>query len=296
MSFYEELKNYVGNYFENFKSIATEEIVNYYGEQYRDQIVSRINNTSFAFYINYSRKLKTKKDLLFISEYYKLIKKYMEKNNMSKEIYNSTGIIFPMAKILIDDNTPDFSYCYNQDKKSVDKVIYIPLFFTNDEGIIHEMIHSCMSNPLLLIGDKNGRVVKCKNGINVLKHEGENLLEECLTQMDAHEIAKRLKAKNVSFINKYYPHNELICFYNQFIPYVSNFYDEFKEEIIDARLTLNIRGFIDSIGKDNYIRYIDLIKDFLYNYNNTEKGYYKYFLDSELDKMKKSKCKTLSKN
>ena len=57
MSFYEELKNYVGNYFENFKSIATEEIVNYYGEQYRDQIVSRINNTSFAFYINYSRKL-----------------------------------------------------------------------------------------------------------------------------------------------------------------------------------------------------------------------------------------------
>ena len=293
MNEYDELKLYISNYFDLFKNAAINELINYYGEKYRDQIVSRVNSPSYIFYVNSHISFGRNK---LLKAYYKSVKSVIESGKRDREMYNSSKIYLPGHKKLMDGSETCFAYSYNDFKNRVDSAIYIQLFDNNDEGIIHEMIHASVGSPLCLASNGKKEELKYKNGLWVLDHIGEMKLEEWITQIEARIIEKRLKEKGVSFINKYYPYENYICNYNNFIPYVRDFYETYRNEITEARFTLNLGRFLHIIGKENYCEYIELTKGLFDNYYDCDRSFYKYFLEKTLEKMNEESTLTLSKN
>ena len=61
-------------------------------------------------------------------------------------------------------------------------------------------------------------------------------------------------------------------------------------------MTLNLNKLINTVGKDNYCEYINLFGILYKDYRDCDKSAYKYFLDSNVNKMEQNKCKILEKN
>ena len=49
---FSEIQKYIMDNFESYKNEVIKELINYYGEEYRDLIISRVEDTDFIFYIN----------------------------------------------------------------------------------------------------------------------------------------------------------------------------------------------------------------------------------------------------
>ena len=123
-------------------------------------------------------------------------------------------------------------------------------------------------------------------------------MEECITEIDARAIYQRLKEKQVSFMDKYYLYDNRKCSYDNFIPSIYDLYKTYRDEIINARMTLNSREFIYSIGKENYLEFILYLGNF-YDYfddlDASDKLFYRQRLQLCVDKMKDNQL-MLSKN
>ena len=299
MNDYLKIKKYLEYNFNSFKDEVIKEFVNYYGEQYKDIIISRINNTNFIFYINpnyneffiynnnKNKKLKKKYDKI------QHIIKTKSLNN--GQIFNSKNLSSIAYLSVLNNNGSCFIYMYSNSEKSLKKEIFIPVFYADDCAIIHEMIHSIMSTPLILEGQNNQKSLIYKFGICTSENEGEVLLEECITELEAKIIYNRIKNKNISLIDNYYFLNNCNCFYDSFIPYISKFYYLFRKDINDSRITLNNRKFINDIGNNNYNKFIMFLKDFYDNMYDCDKSFYKLFIDESINEMNKEKKLELNK-
>ncbi len=284
-----ETKQYLTSNLDNFINLVIKAMIEYYGEEYSDEIVSRVKNTNFIFYVNPKYKLNNKK----VKANYKYIKQYHSrlckevKNTHNYQIYNQKGIPSVAASFSISMNSISFVQMFNNELHSIEKVVSIPLFFTEDASVIHEMIHAIMSIPVGVIDNHFGYTLKNKFGICSIGDKKSEILEECLTEIEAQRIYQLLG--NTDFINKYFPNNKFDCFYNKFIPLVLDFYNKYKEELINARITLNNRGFIDMIGREKYEEFTHFLNDYYNNYDNSEYSFYKHVIDKCVTEMGKSK-------
>ncbi len=285
----QNIKEHIKTNFEAFKNAVISEMINYYGEEHKEEIVSRINDTNFVFYINpKKRKLirinrdKRKDNFNEIEANYKKLRKEMKGDY---ELLNYQNKKSPATNIIVKDNETCFLYMYNNGEKRTDRTIFIQLYSTNDEGIVHEMIHSVMSSALGEIETSSGKILKYKTGLITTNHKGEDLLEECMTQIEALIIYETIKAKGVSFIDEFYPNRNFECKYNLFIPSVAKFYRYFKDDLVDARMSLNLKDFINKIGIENYCKLIQLLKEFHDNFFDCDRGIFKELINRVIENM-----------
>ena len=285
----QNIKEHIKTNFEAFKNTVISEMINYYGEEHKEEIVSRINDTNFVFYINPKKRRlirinsnKRKDNFNEIEANYKKLRKEMKGES---ELFNYKNRRSPATNIIVKDNETCFIYMYNNGEKRTDRTIFIQLYSTNDEGIIHEMIHSVMSSALGEIETTSGKILKYKTGLITTNHKGEDLLEECMTQIEALIIYETIKAKGISFIDEFYPNRNFECKYNLFIPSVAKFYRYFKDDLIDARMSLNLKGFINKIGIENYCKLIQLLKEFHDNFFDCDRGIFKELINRVIEDM-----------
>ena len=268
---YYEIRNYLSNNINDFKETVSEEFINYYGIEYKNEIISRLNDTNFVFYVN--TNLRTFSSFPFykincsknsyndIKKEFKIVKKEILKNNYDNAIYSSDKRIFPLKEI-IDSNRTCLD-CYNEITNKIEKVIYVPLFNGHDESLIHEMIHSIMTSPLCYT-DIKGRKCVFKIGFTLCDSKMERLLEECLTEIDAKKIYKKVHNKYI-FLDKFYPLYKSECMYDKYIPFVIDFYNKYMVDINYSRFNLNKNHILSLIGKNNYDIFLSLINEYYSN-------------------------------
>jgi hypothetical protein len=280
--------------FESYKNEVIKELINYYGEEYRDLIISRVEDTDFIFYINpnfndflrYSEKKKDNyKELKKV--YYKLQREIKKDHTGDGQIYSNKSRKSILYRSTTSENTIGFIYRYDNGENELKREIFLPLFYADDRAIIHEMIHSIMSSPLFLSENKNCKILEYKFGLCVLNDKGSDLLEECITEIEAREIRERLKSRNISFVDQYYLFEGYGCSYDYFIPYINSFYNLFKSDINDARITLNLRRLMCKVGKEDYSIFVLLLKDFYDTLDDCDKSFYKLYMEKYIDKMQK---------
>lgn len=320
---YTKINEYLKNNFNKYLSLVCNELIDYYGKEYKDIITYRLYNTNFIFYVNETKPLFNsfseffdksnlndnyiiiKKQHKNISSLFKKLKnhednindknddtevlqifnrkiyeknnnKYTEKDNAEREIILSH---------LVKRNYICYLPIYLKEANTIEHNIITPLFIANDESLIHEIIHAVMNQDLLLI---NNEEVYSKTGLSVRK-DAENLLEECITEIEAKRINKNLKDKGVELIDRYYPKKEFDCFYNRFIPFVEEFYNYFKDILIYSRITLNKSYLLEQIDRENYYDFmVNFAKCYRDYFDINDFYYFKDIFDKEIKKMKDS--------
>lgn len=319
--YYNEIQEYLKANFERFISSVCDEFINYYGDRYKEEITHRLNDTNYIFYVNESKPLLNsfldhfnsdnltdnytiiKKQYKKISKYFKRRKRYVDYYNaknynpeifaiVNRKMLDTSNTQYSKEDMLLRESVLDkiinlheicYFPLYLDDSEKVEHNVIIPLFKADDEGIVHEMIHSIMSQDLLLINDNEPY---SKTGL-AIENNAEELLEECITEIEAQEISKALKEKGIEFINKFYPKKFNGCQYNTFIPFFKDFYDYFKDELIYARITLNKNYLLELLNRNEYYGFIAVVEDCHKNYfEKYDFMYYKQSIDLEVDKMK----------
>ncbi len=292
---FSSVQRYISNNFDSFKNEIIKELINYFGEEYKDIIVSRIEDTNFIFYIEprYNEFLKfniKRKDNYrkLKKEYYRLQREIRIKDLENGQVYNSKSLGSVAYKSIAWNSKTCFTYMYCNGNNELKREIFIPLFYADDRAIIHEMIHSVMSSPLFLLDRNNSCVLKYKFGLCASDDSITDLLEECITEIEAKRIYSNIKKKGISLIDCLYLYKSSLCFYDNFIPYIIEFYKLFKDDIINARITLNLRQLEHILGNEEYNNFLSLLKDFYDNYYDSEKSFYKLFMKQSIDKMGKN--------
>lgn len=246
--------NYLKNNFENFKNDVLNEMVSFYGENYREILTKRLNSTNFIFYGN------TRFGVPNYPQRFCPNKKMGKKDIVYKSIdidYNY-DINYYIYKIISEKSHVSCQFeIYNSDNASAVSIVLFPLYKT-DQELIHEMIHSVTSTPLSLTPHIN----KC--GLITSQNSGEVLLEECITELEDKIIYNRLKNKGVkTFLKDHQNISMYESFYDMYIPVIFDFYKTFHNLIEYARITSDKSSLIDLIGEYNYkdfIKYIDEYK------------------------------------
>lgn len=325
---YKKIREYLQKNFEYFLDSACEEFIDYYGEKYKDIITYRLHNANYIFYVNEEEKLVDSLDKVFdrgnFNERYKIIKKqhkqvtdYLKGVKKHVDEFNSENENFEIVKIVnrkVYDTSLDtysdtdkaireqeinhlifkygsscafFTPIYLEDSKKIEHDIVIPLFKADDGTLIHEMIHAIMSQDLLLINENEPYL---KTGISItVNRDSEELLEECITEIEATNISKGLQEKGVSFIDKFFPKYTHPCFYDHFIPFVKDFYYSFKDALTYARITLNKSYLLEQIDRNNYYDFMVAFTECFREYfSKDDFYYYKMKIDEEINKMKDS--------
>lgn len=243
--------NHIKTNFEEFKNNVISEMINLYGEEYKNYIIERLNRVNFIFYGNtsltiplYKQSKYEKQSIIYTTKPFKY--SYPTKE-LIKKLANETSI---SHTTVYDYNDEDLHY-----------FILFPLY-SSDKQLIHEMIHAVTTDPIGITD--NGKYIS-KVGIEITNGSAsEALLEECITETEAKIIYNRLNKKNVeSFIrdldlNKF----EHRCYYEHFIPLIIDFYNNHFNEITYSRFTMNKNKLFENVDKQEYMKLLDDIKSF----------------------------------
>lgn len=310
------LKNYYEEFlrtgFFNNRNILLQSFIEYYGKEYEDILTSRFNDIEFVFYFNENNRNKLKE----MGEKYENIKpnirdlevnytnlKYELKNKnkyatesdriRNRILYSTTPTALLNDDILKNFNDTVFlneGICMKGisfDDEYV-RYVFIPLFHANDACIIHEIIHALTSNVLAKL---NGETIEKWGFVTKQDYYRDSYLEEAITELEASKINKIFVQKGGKFINETYPFKNFFATYLLLLPLINDFYEEFKEDIIFSRLTLNKNKILNLCGKDNYLNFTTAV-DECYQYfpKPSSEDFYDYVSISRscVDKMKKN--------
>lgn len=174
--------NYLKENFNDFKNYVINEMINLYGDEYKEEIIERLDIVNFIFYGNTSLCIPLRNQ----SKY--------EKQNIiyTTKPFKYTYPTKEFIKGLVDEISISYTTVYDYNDNSLNHFILFPLY-SSDKQLIHEMIHAVTSQPLGLT-DK-GKYVS-KTGLeNTYCHNGESLLEETITEIEANIIYDSLRNK-----------------------------------------------------------------------------------------------------
>ncbi len=97
---YYEIRNYLSNNIDIFKEIVCNEFINYFGNEYKNIIINRLNNTNYIFYMNTdlhsfftfpSKSDYAKANYNKLKKEYELLKKIINKNKFDNILYCSNN-------------------------------------------------------------------------------------------------------------------------------------------------------------------------------------------------------------
>lgn len=243
---------------ENSKDEIISSFISYYGEEYKNIITHRLNNTEFIFYVNKRKKYLNFRNLLHkkpLKSNYEEIKK--------KIVYTSLKTDDEDFKLFTEMAVEDTLTCekgmiINGEYK---RIIYIPLAYANDNSLIHEMVHAVCDQELLVT--EEGKVISKVGLTNSDNDFSKNkYLEEVLTEIDAKNIVRDIRSKGIDIIDSLYLSSEYRCVYDILSVLTKEFYQTYRDNIINARLTMNFRKFKNLLGDKEFEEYEKLIYDF----------------------------------
>lgn len=238
---------YLESNFDKFKNSVIEIMINLYGVEYKDTIIKKLDRVNFIFYGNTLLCIPLKKQ-----------NKY-EKQNI---IYTTKPFKYPyitkgIIKELVNRTSISHTTIYNYNDEDLYYFILFPLY-SSDKQLIHEMIHAVTTDSIGITN--NGKYIS-KVGLEITNSSnGETLLEESITELEAKMIYNRLKEKNITFIRDLdltkYEHE---CYYEHFIPLVTDFYNKYSKYITYSRITLNKNHLFNVINVKDYEELINNI-------------------------------------
>ena len=127
---------------------------------------------------------------------------------------------------------------------------------------------------------------KGKSGLVSSNIDGEILLEESITELEAKLIYTSLiKTRNKTFINEY-REEKSNCYYNHFIPLITKFYKAFFKGITYSRITLNKNYLIEKVGKNLYTKFINYVHQYAEDLYSKSKDRYVPLINISVDDMK----------
>lgn len=273
MDNYDEIANYLNNSIDSYLDLVSQELIKYFSPDYKNEIISRIDSTNFIFFIKH-----------FSSDWYDSIHR---RGRIVKENYQTLRKEFINLKKVINNNDSYSPIIYNYKNEVASTLgssqtiydntsttiifnnhyreIYIPLYLQSDEALIHEIIHSITGSVSI-----NGEI---HVGLYNNKKSETRSIEEVITQYNAKKIYKRVKNK-ISLVDKYYPFDNVICLYDDYINVIKNFYLKYRREINYSRFTSDKDFIIKLFGKHNYFLLLQLIDEYYWKDNYFNGNYY----------------------
>ena len=325
---YKKIQEYFKENFDSFLSAVCEELIAYYGEEYRDIITYRLYNTNFIFYVKETESLVGILDKILdkenINERYKIIKKkHKQVTNYLKEVkkhvddFNSKNDDLEVIKIvnrkIFDTSDKDYSEVDKATRETeINRLMFkfgntcaffTPIYLSDSNMIEHDIII-----PLFQCGDASiihemihaimsqdlllidGNTPYHKTGLAItINRDAEELLEEWITELEAKRIDKNIKKKGIKLIDEFFPKKVSRCSYDTFIPFIEGFCDYFKDILTYSRITLDKCYLLEQIDRDNYYDFMVAIVDCYRSYFEEYDFYYhKKVFEEELEKMKSS--------
>lgn len=246
-----------------YKDLILESFIEFYGEEYRNVIITRFNDISFLYYINditifyivdslkqgYNDKFK---NIMFAIPYIiHLIENNFYKQEITSDNFYKLGINKIVGssdkKLLLDKELLKYSIAIALREKSEDpyevnipvnkgfkRIIALPVFSVDDKSLFHEINHAISSETVL----KNGKT-KVKCGFDY--EDGEkNYYNEILNDIIAIEIYNIFKQKCTDNVLEDNIMNEVLFYtYAAHHYLIKDFYEKNKEMIKSSYIDSN---------------------------------------------------------
>lgn len=254
---HEWLKNFE-NWLNCKYDIIKEAFIQYYGEEYRDEITSRINEIQYFFALSEAAYISTEKvpeeylakKLIRYFKHSKLVLDIMDRQHassnqiISKAVrqnmllnYSRSSLEYHLVKILTMDSALGTIHF---DSDGNNPIIILPIYFLNDKIIFHEISH-VFTTP--------------KDKENIYPNEEVDELLNDLTARDVYKIFKNLGG------DKILPYElKIIKEYDQKLYLIQDFYERFKPLIKKCVRVGNIKILEDALGKETLDLYFKLVK------------------------------------
>lgn len=119
-----------------------------------------------------------------------------------------------------------------------------------DIVLIHEILHGMETTLSIYLNNLIMKTGFCIEGMKT-KDDYEQL-SEGIHQMITIEVVKKLHEKGMYLLDT--PENaryDNITYYEKFFPFLQYFFEQNRQDILDARLAPNLDLFLDKVGKEN---------------------------------------------
>lgn len=256
------LKKYMSDFskkYINDKNIIIESFIEYYGENYRDKIISRINNLNIICYVPLMfHDSLMPKDLL---NYLDRVKKLYATNSDVRVLIENLVVDYDCKELLeFCKNNLGFNYLLQSCSLYELNLTILPIVY-NLSHITHELNHTIINNILADEPDvsSNGLEISIRDGNKCIYQD--TIFNEILCERVTHDVQKIQKSKGL---------DSEICVswqYNYF-KFIERFYQTFKEIYKYSVMSGNLNALINSVGEQNYR---DLVNIVTYLRNEEEK-------------------------
>lgn len=277
------------------KDKLIESFIEYYGEKHRDRIKVIYDNTIIVYYVGqnitdlintynlfefelnlqqkemYEMEKKLASDILTDEEKNKI--RYVGSNKTDEFTNEELSVIINTVVNTTKSNTPKKMLWIFEGK--IHRFIFLPSYIWTDFSIIHEMNHQMTSDGLLLIeseDDNNSHI--SISGLNIDGYNSsdeERVIEELINEMSTMEITKIFHAKGGTYVEENIKGDiSEESNYRKNFYLVEKFYTYFKDVIKEARISENKNLLLQTCGKGNYYKLVNLVNQY-YNTGFTTK-------------------------
>lgn len=265
---------YLKTNFKNFRKKVINAMISYYGEEYRGLINKRLDETNFIFYGNVKDDLVSPKQ-----------NRFLKKEIIYKTMDTDCATDYQIKRSFKDGNA-SYITMYDFENEVLKKFVIFPIYL-DDETLIHEMIHAITNTTFARIKDNNKKYLDSytKSGLITTKHQGEILLEETITEIEANRIYKILKSNGFKSFIREYDYTSEPCYYDNFFPIIDFFYETFFKDITYSRITTDKSSLLDKIDIHNYIDLINYISCYEEELRFKRKNKYYPLIENTVSKM-----------
>lgn len=277
--------------FEENKEKLIESFIEYYGKEFEDRIMNIYSDTNIVYYVGqnitdlvntynifeYELTDQEKKILEMerglsessgLTEEQKNQIRYLGSNKINtftdEELEQITNTLITVTKT----NTPKkMLWRY---KGKTNRFIFLPAYIWEDSMIIHEMNHNVTSDVLFIVETEDEERDISISGLNIdgtKNSENERIIEELINEKSTIEITDIFHSKGGTYVEKSERKNIIgESSYRKSFYLIDKFYNQFKDEIKNARMTGSKNLLLETCGKENYYKLVSLVN----KYYNTE--------------------------
>ena len=247
------LKKYMSDFSNKYskdKDIIIESFIEYYGEEYREKITSRINNLNIICYVPLMfHDSLMPKDLL---NYLDRVKELYATNSDVRVLIENLVIDYNCEELLeFCKNNLGFNYLLQSCSLYELNLTILPIVY-NLSHITHELNHTIINNSLIDEPDVSS------NGLEIAVRDGKKCMyqdttfNEILCERVTHDVQKIQQSKGI---------NSEVCAswqYNYF-KFIERFYQTFKEIYKYSVISGNLNALIKSVGEQNYRDLVNIV-------------------------------------